>query len=276
MTTYFVFSDEAGGYKEQRDKRYLQGNPYYVRAAIVIDVEDWIKLKDKFLKLKAEYDLPLDREIKWNYIWLLEQHRRHGEEIPRNKHYYFLRDISTNQLVKFISDSCELVCECDYCSLIFTVTSNITDLRVSKMTLDTWHLEELMPRVEMEMELGTNNLAILFFDSSNPGNDNILRKQYKETYFQGPFIERYQHIKDSISFELSHHSFGIQLADYAAGIFNGCLRGFDISQELFNKYLLGLVRKSREGKIFGYGIREVPRNPEIRSSLQSKFPQIRD
>lgn len=105
-------------------------------------------------------------------------------------------------------------------------------------------------------------------------NDDILREQYKNTLYRGLFIEKYQHIKDSISFELSHHSFGIQMADYAAGIFNGTLRGFNNSEELFSKYLIGLIRRSEEGKIFGYGICEVPKDPVIRSALQSKLTQL--
>ena len=103
---------------------------------------------------------------------------------------------------------------------------------------------------------------------------NALREQYKNTYYEGPFIEKYKHIKDSCSFELSHHSFGIQIADYAAGIFNGSLRGFNTSLELFNRYLSGLIRRSEEGKVFGYGIREVPKDAAVRSMLESKLPQL--
>jgi hypothetical protein len=272
MTTCFVFSDEAGGYKERRDARYLQGHPYYVRSAIIISDKDWLKLKDRFLRLKEEYGLPIDKEIKWNYIWSLKQQRERREEISERKRYHFLRDVSTESLIAFVSDCCSLMRDCEYCRLIFTVTFNQTDLTIPKTMLDNWHLEELMPRIEMEMESKPDNLAILFFDSSNPRNDNALREQYKNTYYQGPFIERYKHIKDSCSFELSHHSFGIQMADYAAGIFNGSLRGFNTSLELFSKYLSDLIRRSEEGKVLGYGIREVPKDTVTRSILQSKLP----
>lgn len=271
MSTCFVFSDEAGGYKEIRDLRYLQGHPYYVRSAVIISDRDWLILKDKFIRAKEEYGLPVGKEIKWNYIWSLKQHRDRGEEIPESKRYYFLRDVSTGNLVSFVSDCCRLMCDCEYCRLIFTVTFNQADLKIPKAMLDSWHLQELMPRIEMEMERKSGSLAILFFDSSNPRNDNLLREQYKNTYYQGPFIERYKHIKDSCSFELSHHSFGIQMADYAAGIFNGSLRGFDTSLDLFNKYLLGLIRKNEEGNVLGYGIREVPKDAVFRSEIQSKL-----
>lgn len=66
MTTCFVFSDEAGGYKERRDSRYLKGHPYYVRSAIIISDKDWLKLKDRFLRLKEEYGLPINKEIPGN------------------------------------------------------------------------------------------------------------------------------------------------------------------------------------------------------------------
>jgi hypothetical protein len=123
----------------------------------------------------------------------------------------------------------------------------------------------------MEMQSKPDNLAILFFDSTGSTNDNALREQYKKTYYKGPFIEKYKHIKDSCSFELSHHSFGIQIADYTAGIINGSLRGFEASLELFNRYLAGLIRRSEKGEVFGYGICEVPKDAAVRSILESKL-----
>jgi hypothetical protein len=271
MATYFVFSDEAGGYKEERDQRYLQGHPYYVRSAVIISDKDWMVLKESFLSLKEKYKLPADREIKWNYIWSLKQHRERGEEITRKKRYYFLRDVSNKTFTSFVSDCCNLLCDCEFCKLIFTITSNKEDLTVPKSTLYNWHLNELMPRIEMEMQSRSDNLAILFFDSTGPRNDNAIREQYKNTYYEGPFIEKYKHIKDSCSFELSHHSFGLQIADYTAGIINGSLRGFNTSLELFNKYIEGLIRRSEKGKVLGYGIREVPTDSVVRSLLESKL-----
>jgi len=274
MSTFFIFSDDAGGYKQQRDSRYLCGHPFYIHSAMIISDKDWLRLKDRFLELKNEYNLPITKEIKWNYIWSLKQHRKRREEIPERKRYYFLRDVPTERLIEFVTNCCSLMCECDYCRLIFTVTSNHTDLTVTKTRLDTWHLEELMPRIEMEMQSKSDSLAILFFDSSDPRNDNLLREQYKNTYYEGPFIDKYQHIKDSCSFELSHHSFGIQMADYAAGILNGSLRDFGTSNELFHKYILGLIRKSEQGEVFGYGIREVPKDTTTRSVLRSKLDHL--
>jgi len=271
MATYFVFSDEAGGYKEKRDQRYLKGHPYYVRSAVIISDKDWIILKASFLSLKEKHSLPTNREIKWNYIWSLKQHRERGEEVIKEKRYYFLKDVSNKTLISFVSDCCNLLCNCEFCKLIFTITSNQEDLTVLKSTLDNWHLNELMQRIEMEMQSKLDNLAILFFDSTGPMNDNAISEQYKNTYYKDTFIEKYKHIKDSCSFELSHHSFGLQIADYAAGIINGSLRGFNTSLELFSRYLSGLIRRNEEGNVFGYGIREVPRDAAVRSMLESKL-----
>ena len=129
-----------------------------------------------------------------------------------------------------------------------------------------------MQRIEMEIQdKQQDNLAIIFFDATDRGVDRLLREAYSSIYFQGDFIEKYSHIKDSISLELSHHSFGIQIADYTSGSFNGFLRDYEFSTRLFHSHLYGLLRRELgTNEILGFGIREVPRNQQFRSQLENK------
>ena len=272
MTTYFAFSDESGQYGENASSRFCHAWPYYVRSAVLIDIESWRILKDRFFDLKGQYGLPPDKEIKWSYVWSLEKHRQRNAFIPQDKPYYFLRDVPIPKLLQFISASCKLMSECTYCKIMFTVTFNNTSCMIAEASLYKMHLQELMQRIEMEIQWNPANLAILFFDPINGKVDKLIRNAYRDIYLTGDFIKKYSHIKDSISFELSHHSFGIQMSDYAAGIFHGFLRGYEDSCKLFCNHIYGLLRRDdTSGKILGYGIREVPANPDIRSLLEGHF-----
>lgn len=82
------------------------------------------------------------------------------------------------------------------------------------------------------------------------------------------------HIKDSLNLELSHHSAGIQLADFIAGCFTGFLRGWRFSTESCKELILPYLRKSDDGEVLGYGIREIPRDGEIRSEIDDKLRSL--
>lgn len=275
MNTYFAFSDESGQYRDNVSNNWCRRNPYYVRSIVLLDVESWRTLKEQFFALKDKHGLSPDKEIKWSYVWSLHKHRQNNEGIPKSAPYYFLRDVSERKLLDFISDSCELMSKCHYCKIMFTVTFNNPDFTIAKAAIYKMHLQELMQRVEMEIQSNLDNLAILFFDPTSREVDRLIRDAYSSIYLSGDFIKQYLHIKDSLSFELSHHSFGIQMADYTAGIFCGFLRSFKDSQELFSRRLYRLIRKDdKSDAILGYGIREVPRNPRIRARLKTMISNV--
>jgi hypothetical protein len=275
VTTYLVFSDETGQYVESADEDFCRRYPYYVRSAVLLDVESWRKLKEEYFKLKTgKYSLPADKEIKWSYLWSLKKHFRNNEVIPEGREYSFLRGVSYEKLLSFVSDSCELMGQCTYCKIIFTVSFNNVSHVMHKASLLKMHLQDLMQRIEMEIQSNPDNLAILFLDSENQEMERLLRAAYREIYLADDFIREYAHIKDSILFELSHHSFGIQMADYTAGIFNGFLRGFNESSDLFLKFIYPLVRRDKSsGTILGYGITEIPKDANCRSALDNILPK---
>ncbi len=274
MATYFVFSDESGAYKQNRGPNYLRKRPYYVRSALMIDVDNWIKLKERFIEVKKSKNLPLDKEIKWSYLWSLKKHRNNNETIPADRPYYFLRDFKEEDLISYVKDVCLMLKDCNMNKIIITITLNEFTAAISKANIYKMHLQELMQRIEMEIQDRDDNLAILFFDPENQEVDSLIRSAYREIYLTGDFISKYAHIKDSISFELSHHSFGVQIADYIAGIFNGFLRNYSISKTLFQECVSDVIRRSPSGEIFGYGVREVPRSDENREKIKDKFDTV--
>lgn len=275
MATYLVFSDEAGEYRADHSDAFCKRRPYYVRSAVILDVESWALLKEKFFELKKKKKLPTDKEIKWSYLWSLTKHYNNQESIPANKPYYFLKDYKLSTLRDFVTKSCELLSGCSFCRIVLTVTFNEVTNTWSKSSIYKWHLQEIMQRIEMEIQHEQDNLAIIFFDATDRDVDKLLREAYSSIYFQGDFIKKYSHIKDSISLELSHHSFGIQIADYTSGSFNGFLRDYEFSTRLFHNHLYRLLRRELgTNEILGFGIREVPRNKQFRSQLENKLIKL--
>lgn len=134
---------------------------------------------------------------------------------------------------------------------------------MNETDLHKMHLQDIMQRIEMEIQ-NDDNLAIFFLDPVGLRSDSKLRQTYHEIYSQGDFIKEYKHIKDSLSFELSYHSIGIQIVDFCAGIFNSTLKGYPTSQDIFKDYIWDFIRKSISENLYGYGIIEVPKNNVVK------------
>lgn len=272
MATYFVFSDEAGCYKKERNNKFLKANPFFIRASLIIDSSDWIKLNRRFNQVKKSYGLPPEKEVKWSYIWSLQKDRKNGK-LSEDKAYYFLKDFTEDQLLSFVTVCLGLLKECSYCKVIYSITLNDPKLtpKIDYQNIYKMHLRDAMQRIEMEIQNDDNNLAILFLDPINKKTDDLISESYRTIYLWGDFIEKYEHIKDSLSFEFSHHSFGIQLADYCAGVFNNALKGYAKSIDIFRTTLWEFVRKHSDGNFMGYGVVEVPTNEKVRGILLGKI-----
>lgn len=275
MAIYFVFSDEAGNYKKDRSKKFLKRHPFFIRVSLLLDSIDWINLNQRFYQVKKDYGIPKEKEVKWSYIWALKEARKHGT-LSKNKDYYFLKDFTEDKLIEFVESCLGLLSNCTYCKLIYTVTLNDTNLtpKINPQELYKMHIQDTMQRIEMEIQNNQSNLAILFLDPINNETDNLIRESYKSIYLSGDFIKEYRHIKDSLSFELSHHSFGIQLADYCVGIFNNTLKGFPKSINIFKSILLQFVRKNSDGNFMGYGVVEIPKNDMVRKDISNKISSL--
>lgn len=94
-------------------------------------------------------------------------------------------------------------------------------------------------------------------------------------------LVKYQNIYAGVLTESSSQSPGVQLADFAAGVMNGYLRGallsrgkYELATDLFKIYIAPRLRKHADGRIMGYGIREVPSDSKIRAKLQPLFEVV--
>lgn len=272
MGLYFAFSDESGDYRLNGDQNFITKNPYYVRATLLMQASEWKVLNNEFVKNKQKFDLPLEQEIKWAYLWTLLTYQKNSKPIPMDKPFYFLKDKKYSQLIDFVDSSLELLSDLSYVSIIITLTSNKNCPRITKENyILGWHLQELMQRIEMELQSNDENLCVLFVDPVSKEKNKLFREIYFNLYQHGDFIQRYSHIKDSLNIEYSHHSVGIQLADFIAGSFSGFLKGYANSKDIFTDRIKPYLPTRYDGDILGFGIREVPSDNRLRNYIRDKL-----
>lgn len=273
MSIFFGFSDECGSYQLKKSKNYLTVHPYYIRSTLLIKADDWKIINKAFTELKTLYSLPIEKEVKWAYLWQLRNYQTKGLEIPKEKDFKFLETYDYYDLIGFIEKSLALLESIEFKKVIITHTNNTTCSMINEKAMLKMHLQEHMQRIEMQIQTRTeDNLAVLFFDPVSENTDRLFRDIYYELYSSGDFINSYKHIKDSLNIENSHQSVGIQLADYVSGAFSAILKGrtskkYDRGKQIFFKYVYPYLRK-HNGVVLGVGIREVPKDMAYRQDLK--------
>ena len=275
MPVFFAFSDESGKYKEERTEKFISKNPYYCRATVIMDAGEWTRLQEDFVLLKKDLlGMDLRQDIKWSYIWSLYKHFQKGERIPSTKPYFSLRSHSLDTLVEFIRRTLQLLSVCKTSRILFTVTFNQKE-RTKPVKIEEiikQHLKNTLDKTESEMKKIKESLCIFFFSPEEPRVEKYLKRAFLKISGQN-FSRQYPHLKDSLNFELSSQSFGSQLADYCAGVFNGCLRLYPQSIDLFRHQLWPKIIKDNN-QVLGQGIKEIPANAKNRIYLQNVLEEI--
>ena len=275
MPVFFAFSDESGKYKKERTDKFISKNPFYCRSVVLLEADDWISLQEKFHRLKKDLlDVDYPQEIKWSYIWSLFKHFQKKESVPQNKPYLSLRHHSLDSLVEFIRRVLQLLCECPSCRVALTLTFNERD---KTKPLETQHilkrhLKRILETIEREMQKIPGSASVLFLNREEPAIERRLKEAISEIQKEGP-QPRYPHIKDSLDFEYFSQSFGSQLADYYAGVFNGCCRLYPQSIDLFRHQVWPKVIKKGD-QALGSGITEIPESPQNREALKKILEKV--
>lgn len=274
--TYFCFSDECGAYTNPMSGKFLARHPFYIRTTLLMNSLDWKELNKRFKELKVKYQIPLTQEVKWAYLWTLSECEKRNKELPNE--LKFLQHLGYNGTLSFITECLALIQTMQEKTIIATFTNNHHTFNTEKDILK-WHLQEHMQRIEMTLQVDAQNLGVLFFDPLNKEKDEMLREIYHELYYKDEFIENFQFIKDSLNIEKSHHSVGIQIADYISGCFSSFLKAeptkdYSTGVQLFFDYVYPSIRR-HHGVILGYGIREVPRSKVNREAIQKKLRDLK-
>jgi len=267
--TYFCFSDECGDYKPFMTDKQVKIHPCYIRTTLIVNSSEWKALNMKFHELKYKYSLPISKELKWAHLWTIRSHQKKCKVIPAKLGLKQFANIEYRSLINFVEEALLLINSLREKKIIATYTKNIIKHSINEKSMICFHLQEHMQRIEMELQDNEDNLGVLFFDPVNHEKNELFREIYNELYENGDFIKKYKFIKDSLNIENSHHSVGIQLADYISGSFSSILKASnnnDYSRgiKMFFESVYPNLRRSMFNNIQGYGIREVPRNVPTR------------
>jgi len=275
MSVFFAFSDESGKYKKERTGKFVTKNPFYCRSAVLLEAQDWIRLKEEFNRLKKELlQLSPLQEVKWSYIWSLFKHFQKKEDVPKKKSYFSLRNHSLDRLVEFIRHTLQLLNECPSCRVIFTLTFNNREKTEPLEMKDMLklHMSHILNMIEEEMSEIPESVCVFFLNREEPALERRLKDALSEIYTESG-QPRFPHIKDSLDFEYFTQSFGSQLADYYAGVFNGCCRLYPQSIDLFRHQVWPKIVKKRD-EALGSGITEIPEDTKNRATLKGILEKV--
>lgn len=265
--SFLVFTDEAGAYNKMPSEPFRRSHPFYIRSNTYLSANDYRVFQGKVQALNKLYGIPIGEEVKWSDLW----------EVHRGKfRTSFLQGFSEDKLKGYYRRVLQYASNKDSLRFLFTVTCVYTQLCYhSESELLKFHLQESMQRVNMDAQ--PDGFATIIMDELTPDKIKKLKSAYHEIAVTGDLI-KYKNIYSGVLTESSSQSPGIQLADFAAGIMNGYLRGallsrgkYEFATDLYKEFVAPRLRKHADGRIMGYGVREVPSDSNIRTRFIPLF-----
>ncbi len=230
----------------------------------MLDSDEWNMLCEHQNALKESFGMPRKAEFKYEYLWFMKNDiDQFGQQYDDFAH------LDLKDALEFVRKSLTRLSACADVRLILTVTKNARiTWKNPKEMLIKWHLEDLMVRVEYQIQNQRENLAIFFCDNEAENVDEAkIRSLFFESYWHNRFIRSFKHLMPSVSFVDSEHCLGLQMADYCAGAFHGLLKGYSESRSLFAVLHPTLIRKGTE--LMGVGVKEIPSREEDRLEIKN-------
>lgn len=270
MKNHFVFTDEAGAYNKLPSEPFRRSHPFYIRSNTYLSANDYRVFQGEVQALNKRYGIPVGEEVKWSDLWETKRGKFRAE---------FLKGLSEDKLKGYYRRVLQCAVNKDSLRFLFTVTCVFTQpCYHSESELLKFHLQEAMQRVNMDAQ--PDGFATIIMDELDQEKVKRLKAACHEIAVTGDLI-KYKNIYSGVLTESSSQSAGIQLADFAAGIVNGYLRGallssgkYEFATDLYKEFVAPRLRKHADGRILGYGIREVPSDSTIRAKLQPLFEVV--
>lgn len=267
MSNYFVFTDEAGVYKQYPDEPHIKSHPFYIRANVIMSVDDYHKYQNDMQSIYGKCEIPYGEEIKWSDLW------RKIKNNPRND---LIARMDINRLRGYYRKVLDSALDKKSTRFIFTVTDIVGETcHLKNETIYNFHLKNAFQRVNMEIQ--KNDFAVFIMDELNIETIKQIKSACHEFTLKGDFVD-YKNLYQGVLTENSLYSPGIQLADYAAGIMNGYLRrmllspdNYEFANDLYNDYIYPRLRCDKKGKHVGFGIVPVPNDQHFRKQLEDIF-----
>lgn len=267
MSNYLVFTDEAGGYQAKTSAAYRKAHPFYIRANVLMSMDDYRVFQEEMKTLNAMYEIPIEEEIKWADLWSLHKGNPRTEAIKR---------MSEDRLKGYYRNAFEKASKKESLRYIFTITNVYQQYcLLEQKHVYKFHLQDAFQRVKMSLK--STDFAMFIMDELNQETVKQIKNACYDMTMSGDFLQ-YKNLYHGVLVENSIYSPGIQLADYAAGVFFGFLRGktvnpgkYDFATEFFESYLKPKIRCDYQGKMMGFGIIEIPKHQTLRKELTKIF-----
>ena len=234
MDSYFVFTDEAGVYQRRPSTKHIKSHPFYIRANVLMSIEDYRQYQMDMQRISGEYEIPFDEEIKWSDLW---------SKIKRKPRNDLIARMPENRLKGYYRRIFETATEKTSTCFLYTVTDIVG--RTCDLNSDTiyrFHLQDAFQRIQMDMR-SVNGFAVFVMDELNRETISQIKAACHDFTVHGDFVE-YKNLYQGVLTENSLYSPGIQLADYAAGVMNGYLHrkilspsNFQFANDLYDEFI---------------------------------------
>lgn len=268
MSNYFVFTDEAGVYQHYPSDKHRHSHPFYIRSYVIMSIDDYRQYQIDMERISGKYEIPYGEEVKWSDLWSKEKNNPRSPKIAaihkdRLKGYY--RTVFETAVAK------------GSIQFMFTITElQNGSCHLKNDTVYRFHLQDAFERVQMDLD-NTDEFATFIMDELNVDTIKQVKSACHDFAVKGDFV-KYKNIYQGVLIENSLYSPGIQLADYAAGVINGYLRGkivnpgnYQFASDLYNEFIQPSIRCHSNGRIVGYGVVDIPKHTAFRKQLESIF-----
>lgn len=268
MNSYFVFTDEAGAYQRKPNEKHIRSHPFYIRSNVLMSIEDYRQYQIDMQRISGEYEIPYDEEIKWSDLWSKTKGK------PRND---LINRMPESRLKGYYRKVFETALNKETVEFMFTITDIVgRTCGLKEEDVYKFHLQDAFQRVQMDMR-SKNGFAVFVMDELNEDVIKQIKSACHEFTLQGDFVD-YKNLYQGVLTENSLYSPGIQLADYAAGVMNGFLRGKTVSQgkyqfatDLYDEFITKRIRHHANGTLIGYGVIDIPKKTPFRGQLEAVF-----
>lgn len=253
-----LFTDECGSYQKDRNFAFVKSHPFYVRANLMINLDDYLAIEEEFNNCKKAIGVDIRSEIKWSHYGNAKKGKLKSPEL------------TTAKLELFYKETIKALGKKKSAKVFYTLTDNQQVKRIDEVKLIRMHLQNAFQRVQRVAE-ETTAIAFVIADDLN-NNNKPLKKAMYELTSDGDIFTKYNCVNKGLFIDYSDQCCGLQLADICAGVFTAYLKytisseheksKYIFSHDIFEQYLYSLIRADNSGGewdlIYRYGIRNVP------------------
>lgn len=232
-----------------------------------MSIDDYRQYQIDMQRISGEYEIPFDEEIKWSDLWSKTKGNPRNDLIarmPLNRRRGYYREIFEKATGKGST------------YFMFTVTDIVgRTCGWRSESIYKSHLQDAFQRIQMDM--GTTDFATFVMDELNEGTIKQIKAACHYSTVHGDFVD-YKNLYQGVLIENSLYCPGIQLADYAAGVMNGYLRGkivytgnYQFAMGVFDEFIKPRLRCHSNGKVVGYGVIDIPKRTAFREQIETIF-----